>query len=103
MNKTGLIGMMIIAGILLVVGFFWFVGERGFGEEEENEIGGECVKVRTTCCHCNMGGVEKCVLESEVEEYEANLSECSKNPVCTALYACQIESCEYFDGECVAR
>ena len=101
MNKKGLIGTVLVVGVLLVVGFFWFVGETDFDEEVERKM--ECVKVRTTCCPCNMGGEEKCVLANEVGEYEANLSECPENPVCIALYGCQIESCEYVEGECIAK
>ncbi len=108
MDKNGLIGMIIVGGVLLVLGFFWFVGAPNghdpAGPEwksEEEDV--KCIKVQTTCCPCNMGGQEKCVLESEVEKYEMNLSECSENLVCIALYACQIESCEYIEGGCVAK
>ncbi|MFH1291263.1 MAG: hypothetical protein ABIH79_01775 [archaeon] len=98
MDKKGLIGMIVIAGILLVVGFFWFVGETNLNEESI-----ECVKIQTTCCPCNMGGEEQCVLASEVTKYKENLSECLENGVCIAMFNCQIESCEYVDGECVVR
>ncbi len=96
MNKRGLILGVIIIGILLVVGFFWFVDEWNSGEDK-----GECVKVKTTCCPCNMGGKEKCVLVSEAERYKNNLSECSEGLICAAVYNCKIESCEYVEGECV--
>ncbi len=96
MNKRGLIGTIVIMGILVVAGFFWFVEE--YNSEEEIK----CVKIRTTCCPCNMGGVEKCVLENETEKYEINLSECPEDKVCMAMFNCQIESCEYVDGKCVA-
>jgi hypothetical protein len=97
MNNRGLIGLVVVVLILVVVGFFWFIGE--IGEDDA----GECIKVRTSCCPCNMGGSEKCVLASEVEGYEENLSECSENVVCAGVYACEIESCEYVDGGCVER
>ena len=96
-RKKGLIGTIVLIGILLVVGFFWFVEEVGDGE---NEV--ECVNVQTTCCPCSMGGEEKCVLANEVDKYETNLSECPENQFCIAMFNCQIESCEYIDGECVA-
>ncbi|MCK5320984.1 hypothetical protein KAJ38_00215 [Candidatus Pacearchaeota archaeon] len=98
MDKKGFVGLIVVLGVLLVVGFFWFIGEKGFNEENV-----ECVKVRTTCCPCNMGGKEKCVLASEVKEYEVNLSECPEDLVCLAVYSCEIESCGYIDGKCVAR
>ena len=100
MNKKGLIGTLVLAGILVVMGFFWFIEEKGFNEDEE---GVKCVKIRTTCCPCNMGGREKCVLASEVRDYEINLSKCPENFICTAVYSCEIESCEYIDEGCVAR
>ena len=99
MNKKGFFTGIIVLGVLLVVGFFWFVGEMN-GEDEEFEEG--CIKIQTTCCPCNMGGEEKCVLESEVAEYEDKLSECSESLICAASYNCKIDSCEYVAGECVA-
>lgn len=100
MNKKELVGVILIVGVLVVVGFFWSVGNTGFNEEIEEGI--ECVKVRTTCCPCSMGGVEKCVLASEIDKY-SNLSKCPKNFICPTVYSCEIESCEYIDGECIAR
>ena len=93
MDKKGIIGIIILVGIVLVVGFFWFVGEMN---------GEKCVKVQTTCCPCNMGGEEICVLKSEVEDYEMNSSECSPTVLCSAVFSCEIESCEYAGGECIA-
>lgn len=101
MDKKGLIGTIILVGVLLVVGFFWFVGEMNEEDLEVNESV-RCVKVQTSCCPCNMGGDEKCVLESEIESYEKNLSECSPTTLCSAVSNCEIESCDYVDGECVA-
>ncbi|MCD4770984.1 hypothetical protein K8R30_01040 [archaeon] len=94
MNKNGLIGLMVVAGILLVVGFFWFVGELDSGEE--------CVRVETGCCPCANGGEEICVLESEVKKIE-DAKNCSGDVFCAAVYVCEITSCEYLEGECVAR
>ena len=94
MNKNGFFTGLIILVVLLAVGFFWFTSQMD-GDEE-------CVKVQTTCCSCNMGGSEECVLASEVGEYEMNLSECSPTVLCSAVFNCDIESCEYVDGECVA-
>ena len=49
-----------------------------------------------------MGGEEKCVLASEEEEYRINLSGCSPTTLCSAVFNCEIDSCEYIDGECIA-
>ena len=35
MNKRGLLGLIIVMGVLLVVGFFWFVGEWNSDEKDE--------------------------------------------------------------------
>jgi len=97
MNKKGFFTGLIIIVVLLVVGFFWFVGKLHSGGEEV-----VCMKVQTTCCPCNMGGEEICVLKSEVEDYEMNSSECSPTVLCSAVFSCEIESCEYAGGECIA-
>jgi hypothetical protein len=115
MNKKGIVVEIVIIGILLVVGFFWFTRESGLENGLDNEtLGeavndklrdyteGECIKVQTTCCPCNMGGKEECVLKDKADEYKINPSECSENLVCAAMYNCQIESCEYVDGKCIA-
>ena len=93
MDKKGLIGLIVVVGILLVLGFVWFVFQM------DGDV--DCVKVQTTCCPCNMGGSEKCVLSSEAGGYEENLSDCPDDLACVALYSCKIESCEYVDGECI--
>ena len=61
--------------------------------------GKECVKVQTTCCPCNMGGKEKCVKKSEVEDYRKKLENCSEGLICPAVYNCNIESCNETKGE----
>jgi hypothetical protein len=107
--SVGLFGMsrgvwFLVFGILvlgLAVGFFW-LDEEIEEEASTNESEVECVKIRTSCCPCNMGGKEACVLASEVEEYEEKLSECSEGLICAAVYNCEIESCGYVEGECVA-
>ena len=45
-----------------------------------------------------MGGQEKCVLANEAENYVSK--NCSDDLICAAVYNCEIESCEYIDGEC---
>lgn len=92
MDKKGLFGLIVVVGVLLVVGFVWFVLQMD---------GEECVKVRTSCCGCEMGGSEECVLASEVGEYEDDLSDCPPDLICAAVYNCEIETCEYVDGECI--
>ena len=85
MNKRGLIGTIVIVGVLLVVGFFWFVGET-------NSEGGEGECVPASCCHA-----DACVWESEAEN-------CS-NRICTmncepGTMDCGAGECGVVDGEC---
>lgn len=105
MNRRGLIGEIVVVGILLVVGFFWFIGEIGEGEGSEIlcEIDSDCVKVQVGCCPCNMGGEEKCVnLEFEQSYFDLR-EECSATTICAAVFNCEIESCECVEGVCVGR
>ena len=85
MNKKGLIGTIIFIGILVVVGFFWFAGEKGFIEEEP-------LCVPASCCHAT-----SCVLESEAPNCTGRL--CSMSCEHGTL-DCGQARCEYVDGEC---
>ncbi|NPE26976.1 hypothetical protein HNV12_03155 [Methanococcoides sp. SA1] len=95
MKKRGLVGSLVVVGVLLVVGFFWFVGE---GSEDDIE----CVRVDTGCCSCANGGEEACVLKSEAKNIETEKN-CSGDNFCLAVYSCEIGDCEYIEGECVAK
>lgn len=94
MDKRGIVGTVIFVGILVVVGFFWFLEESGIEESE-------CVRVDTECCSCANGGGESCVLKSEAEKIEKEKN-CSEDVFCATVYSCEIESCVYAGGECVA-
>jgi hypothetical protein len=103
MNKKGLIGAIIIVIVLLIVGFFWFIGNFETTPDPMCGVEDACVKVQATCCPCNMGGEELCVPSSEVEKYEKDLENCSATQLCAAVYNCEIESCGCVDGECVGK
>jgi len=84
MNKKGGFTGLIIIVVLLVVGFFWFVGKWN-GEEGE-------MCVPASCCHA-----DSCILESEAPN-------CSGG-VCTAVCLagsmdCGAGECGVVDGEC---
>jgi len=85
MNKRGFIGTIVVVGVLLVVGFFWFVGERG-GEEVEME----CVKA--SCCHAS-----ECVWESEAPDCGGIFCSMSCE---SGTMDCGAGHCEVVDGEC---
>ena len=75
--------------ILLVVGFFWFIGQMNGDEENVEE---EIVCVPASCCHAS-----ECVLESEAPD--CNGSICTMNCVPGTL-DCGQARCEYVDGKC---
>ncbi|MFH0711993.1 MAG: hypothetical protein V1889_02695 [archaeon] len=105
MEKKGLVGLIVLVVVLLVVGFFWFVGELG-GETNEElrcEVDDDCVKVQVGCCACNMGGAEKCVARSFEGDYLSRLDNCSETMICAAVYNCEIVGCRCIDGECVGE
>ena len=89
MNNRGLIGKIIIGGVLLIVGFFWFVSEMG-GEDEKMVLNESCVPA--SCCHPTA-----CVWESE-------------RPDCSDVFCtmecvegsmdCGAGRCEVVDGSC---
>ena len=83
MDKKGLVGLIVVFGVLLVVGFVWFVGQMG-GEIEE------CVPA--SCCHAT-----ECVLEIEAP----NCSEIFCSMVCEpGTLDCGQGYCEFIDGKC---
>lgn len=77
--------------LLILLGIFFY------GNEEE---GKECVRISSTCCPCNMGGEEVCVLRTEEESYKEKLANCSKDIFCAAVYNCNKGKCQYVDNEC---
>jgi len=113
MNKKGLFGLIIVAIILLIIGFFWFVknqmDEQIIGGDKDehgcllmagytwNETEGECVRewercVAASCCHAT-----ECVLENEAPNCSGSL--CSME--CRAgTLDCGQAQCEFIDGEC---
>ena len=84
MNKKGLIGMIIIIGILLIVGFFWFIGE--WNSEEEIRC------VPSSCCHAT-----ECVLESDAPNCSGVF--CTENCEPETL-DCGLGYCEFINGSC---
>ena len=94
--------VLIILGVIIVGAF---IGMQSKKESIEIECSSdsECIKVRTTCCPCSMGGEEICVSSSEEQSYKEKLEEecTNENIACVALYNCKIESCGCVEGRCV--
>ena len=61
----------------------------------------DCLRVQTSCCSCNMGGEEVCVVKEKANLYQINQNECSPDLICTASYNCKEESCGCTNGKCV--
>lgn len=104
MEKRGLVGSLIVVGVLVVVGFFWFVGEMNSDLVDEELVcvsDEDCVRVELGCCPCNMGGAEKCVNVEFEENYLERLENCSEFTVCAAVDKCEIKSCGCVGGVCV--
>lgn len=102
-NKKGLFGIVSLI-FFIIVGFFvfWFFVLNPISLENQSE--NKCVKVLTTCCACNMGGEEVCVLENETGMYEEKLEDCppENELFCAAVDNCKIKKCEFNSGQCVA-
>ena len=83
MDKRGLIGLIVVTGVLLIVGFVWFISQMG---------GDVVVCVRASCCHAS-----ECVLESEAPNCSGTLCSMSCEP---GTLDCGQARCEYVDGDC---
>jgi hypothetical protein len=86
MNKRGLIVEVAVVFILLVVGFFWFVGEWN-SKDIRNE---SCVPAN--CCHS-----DSCVWESEAPDCDGTFCTMSCEP---GTMDCGAGHCEVVDSEC---
>jgi len=92
-------GILIIA--LLLVSLTLINGINGCSQTKalsECNVDNDCIKVSTTCCSCEMGGDEKCVLKGTGPEFLPK--DCPENLACIALYNCKIKECLCEEGKC---
>ena len=89
MNKKGIFTGLIIIVVLLVVGFFWFVGKWNGEDGEECVSDEECVAA--SCWHAS-----ECVLESKAPNFSGSF--CSM--VCSGPLDCGAGSCGCVDNKC---
>lgn len=107
-NKILFVAIIILIVFLIILIYFIVKNQKNISDNNNNNIPGECnkdsdcVKVQMGCCPCNMGGKEECVVGSESERYTDLLRNCSKQIICTAMYACNIESCVCVNNKCQA-
>lgn len=103
MNKRGLFIEIIIVGILITVGFFWFTHQsdlengldnetlgEAIGDKLEEYVGEECVPA--SCCHAT-----ECVLKSEAPTCNGML--CTMNCEPNTL-DCDQGSCGFVNEKC---
>ncbi len=106
-NKT-LFWIIISLLIILSLVIFFIVSKKPDNIKPNNNLtdikecfmDDDCVKVQTGCCSCSMGGQEKCVPVSEQGKYNEILRKCNPRTMCTAMYACNIESCRCINDKC---
>jgi hypothetical protein len=93
MNKRGLLGLIVVVGVLIVVGFFWFVDEWNSDGEVEgiyDEVEERCVAA--TCCHAM-----ECVWESEAPDCDGAICDLSCKP---GTMDCGVGKCGVVENEC---
>ena len=86
MNKKGFFTWIIVVGVLLVIGFFWFVGEL------DREVNESEMCVAASCCHAS-----ECVWESEAPNCSGMLCSMDCRP---DTMDCGAGKCGVVDGEC---
>lgn len=102
-KKASIALIIVIIASVLIVGTITVLVIANAGKESakaECSVDSDCIKVLTTCCGCEMGGNEICVPHGQEEIYRAK--NCPKDPLCMAVYNCQIEKCTCFQGKCNA-
>ena len=74
MKNTRRLWIYVLVILVLTVALFFMFKDKGVickwrSGDSVNSTQNECVKIQTSCCPCNNGGEEKCVLKSDVEKY----------------------------------
>ncbi len=73
-----------------------------FLDKRECITDSDCVKQRTTCCSCSMGGKEMCMSKKNASYWRETLvEECKDIGMCIALYNCEETGCLCQSGKCV--
>ena len=96
-----IIALLIVGSVILMV----TVGVNNNNAPGDTNVaechsGNDCLKVRTSCCSCDMGGEEVCVAKEKASLYQIDQNECSTDIACIALYSCREESCGCVSGRC---
>jgi hypothetical protein len=99
-----ILALLAILIVVAIVGFSSTCKNNLAVEGSQCTSDSDCVKMKTSCCSCNMGGSEKCVAKNSEDEknYLSILDKCpaSKDLFCAAVYRCEISSCKCNNGQC---
>ncbi len=108
-NKKLFFIIIILIIFLIILIYFIVKNQKNIPDNNNNipnnnisecEKDSDCIKVQTGCCQCSMGGEEKCIPVSELGKYTDLLKNCDTRVICTAMYACNIESCTCINSKC---
>ncbi len=103
-SKRASIAAIIVTIVsILIVGTATVLVITNAGRESDKaecSVNSDCIKTQTTCCSCEMGGNEICVPHGQEEIYRAK--NCPQDPLCMAVYNCEIEECTCLQGKCNA-
>ena len=97
-NNLSLVLTITFIAIVLIIIFFVITSFPEKYGLVECSVNSDCMIVQTTCCACEMGGVEKCVPRGQEKIYRAE--DCPEHPICIALYNCEVKSCVCSSGKC---
>ena len=97
----GIFIVLFIAVIIFFILLYIFISYEKKPEGVDCYSDADCIKQRTTCCSCSMGGTEVCMSEKNATYWREKLvEECNSHIICIALYNCKETSCTCREGKC---
>ena len=97
-NKTIFVAIIILA--IITIGLFYIIQQR---EDDTGEcrVNADCVKQRTSCCGCTMGGEDVCMSKTNASYWQNKLAGQCNNVMCAAVYNCRDTDCVCQNNKCV--
>ena len=100
MNKKRKVWVFSIVAAVIIILLIVFVGNNQ-GNEKECYSDSDCIKQRTGCCSCKMGGEEVCISKKNLTFWQEKIAQEGKEDmICTAVYNCRETSCLCKEGKC---
>ena len=100
MNKKRRVWIFSIVAALIIIFLIVFVGNN-INEKKECSKDSDCIKQRTGCCSCKMGGEEVCTSNKNITLWQEKIkNECKEDMICTAMYNCRDTKCLCREGKC---